>query len=173
MWTKDIGICQKGGNFHSKEFRKKASLFLNESQNSFIGEDTEQFALDPFSVKGTEGHLSSNRLKKGKYQKWDVGIYNYVLCNLMRWFSCHPVRKWKKKNLTSSNSTSLWCLTNPKKISSWASIIIQFIRFENHLDRPRGLKYFLEYAILLSICSFMSHGCFTNRIRLKSGYPYN
>ena len=67
----------------------------------------------------------------------------------------------------------LWCLTNPKKISSWASIIIQFIRFENHLDRPRGLKYFLEYAIHLSICSFMSHGCFTNRIRLKSGYPYN
>ena len=48
-------------------------MFQNESQNSFIGEDTEQFALDPFSVKGTEGHLSFNSLIKGKYQ-------NYVKC---------------------------------------------------------------------------------------------
>ena len=58
-----------------------------------------------------------------------------------------------------------------KRISSWTSKIIQFIRFENHMDRPRGLKYFLEYVIVhLSICSFTSHGCFTGRIRLKSGW---
>ena len=59
---------QERGSFSFKRIQKKVSLFLNESKNSFIGEDMEQFALDPCSVKGTESHLSINRLKKGKYQ---------------------------------------------------------------------------------------------------------
>ena len=50
----------------------------------------------------------------------------------------------------------------------WTSEIIQFIRFENHMDRPRYLKKNLGYLIIyLSIWYFMSHGCFTARNMLK------
>ena len=34
-----------------------------------------------------------------------------------------------------------------KKFFPWTSEIIQFIRFENHMDGPRYLKFFLGYAI--------------------------
>ena len=55
-----------------------------------------------------------------------------------------------------------------KKIYNWTLEIIPFIRFENHNDGPRYLElmggYFNNY---LSICSFISHGCFTAGNMLK------
>ena len=58
--------------------------------------------------------------------------------------------------------------TFKKKFCLWTSEIIQFIRFEKHMDGPRYLKFFLGYLIIyLSIWYFMSHGCFTARIMLK------
>ena len=67
-------------------------------------------------------------------------------------------------------------LFDPKKIIKtifipWTSEIIQFIRFENHMDGPRYLKKFLGYAIkYLSIWYFISYGCFTARSVLKFGF---
>jgi hypothetical protein len=58
-----------------------------------------------------------------------------------------------------------------KKFFPWTSEIIQFIRFENHMDGPKYLNFFLGYDIkYLSIWSFMSHGCFTARSMLKFGF---
>ena len=60
-----------------------------------------------------------------------------------------------------------------KKINllAWTLEIIQFIRFENHMDGPGYLNFFLEYPIkYLSIWYFMSHGCFTARSVLKFGF---
>ena len=58
-----------------------------------------------------------------------------------------------------------------KKFFPWTSEIIQFIRFENHMDGPRYLKKNLGYAIrYLSIWYFISHGCFTARSVLKFGF---
>ena len=54
---------------------------------------------------------------------------------------------------------------------AWTSEIIQFIRFENHMDRPRYLKKKLGYPIkYLSIWYFISHGWFTARSVLKFGF---
>jgi hypothetical protein len=54
---------------------------------------------------------------------------------------------------------------------AWTLEIIQFIRFENHMDRPRYLKKKLGYPIkYLSIWYFISHGCFTARSVLKFGF---
>ena len=48
---------------------------------------------------------------------------------------------------------------------------IQFIRFENHMDRPRYLKKNLGYDInYLSIWYFIGYGCFTARSMLKLGF---
>ncbi len=45
---------------------------------------------------------------------------------------------------------------------AWTSEIIQFIRFENHMDGPGYLNFFLGYPMkYLSIWSFMSDGSFT------------
>ena len=58
-----------------------------------------------------------------------------------------------------------------KKFFPWTSEIIQFIRFENHMDGPRYLKKFLGYAIkYLSIWCFISHGCFIAGSVLKFGF---
>ena len=68
--------------------------------------------------------------------------------------SCFEAKKMKKKILLA-----------------WTSEIIQFIRFENHMDRPRYLKKNLGYPIkYLSIWYFISHGCFTARSVLKFGF---
>ena len=57
------------------------------------------------------------------------------------------------------------------KFFPWTLEIIQFIRFENHMDGPRYLKKILGYAIkYLSIWYFISHGCFTARSVLKFGF---
>ena len=54
---------------------------------------------------------------------------------------------------------------------AWTSEIIQFIRFENHMDRPRYLKKKLGYAIkYLSIWYFMRHSSFTAGSVLKFGF---
>ena len=61
--------------------------------------------------------------------------------------SCSEAKKMKKNFLLA-----------------WTSEIIQFIRFENHMDGPGYLKFFLGYPIkYLSIWYFISHGCFTTR----------
>ena len=66
-------------------------------------------------------------------------------------------------------------LSDAKKIIEifffpWTSEIIQFIRFENHMDGPRYLKKNLGYAIkYLSIWYFISHGFFTAGSVLKFG----
>ena len=58
-----------------------------------------------------------------------------------------------------------------KKFFPWTSEIIQFIRFENHMDGPGYLKIFLGYAIkYLSIWYFMSHSSFTAGSVLKFGF---
>ena len=58
-----------------------------------------------------------------------------------------------------------------KKIFPWTLEIIQFIRFENHMDGPRYLKIILGYANkYLSIWYFISHGCFTAGSMLKLGF---
>ncbi len=58
-----------------------------------------------------------------------------------------------------------------KKFFPWTSEIIQFIRFENHMDWPRYLKKKLGYAIkYLSIWYFMSHSSFTAGSVLKFGF---
>ena len=68
--------------------------------------------------------------------------------------SCFEAKKMKKNFLLA-----------------WTSEIIQFIRFENHMDGPGCLKFFLGYPIkYLSIWYFMSHGCFTARSVSKLGF---
>ena len=58
--------------------------------------------------------------------------------------------------------------TFKKKFCLWTLEIIQFIRFEKHMDGPRYLNFFLGYLIIyLSIWYSMSHGCFTARNMLK------
>ncbi len=58
-----------------------------------------------------------------------------------------------------------------KNFFPWTSEIIQFIRFENHMDGPRYLKKNLGYAIkYLSIWYFMSHSSFTAGSVLKFGF---
>ena len=60
-------------------------------------------------------------------------------------------------------------LSDAKKIIK--KKIIQFIRFENHMDGPRYLNFFLGYAIkYLSIWYFMSHSSFTAGSVLKFGF---
>ena len=55
-----------------------------------------------------------------------------------------------------------------KNFFPWTSEIIQFIQFENHMDGPRYLKFFLGYAIKYpSFWYFKSHGCFTARQCVK------
>ena len=67
-------------------------------------------------------------------------------------------------------------LSDAKKIIKffffpWTFEIIQFIRFENHMDRPRYLKKKLGYDInYLSIWYFIGYGCFTARSMLKLGF---
>ena len=68
--------------------------------------------------------------------------------------SCFEAKKMKKKFLLA-----------------WTSEIIQFIRFENHMDGPGYLKKILGYPIkYLSIWYFISHGCFIARSMLKLGF---
>ena len=58
-----------------------------------------------------------------------------------------------------------------EEIFPWTLEIIQFIRFENHMDGLRYLKKNLGYAIkYLSIWYFISHGCFTAGSVLKFGF---
>ena len=68
--------------------------------------------------------------------------------------SCFEAKKIKKKNFLA-----------------WTSEIIQFIRFENHMDGPGYLKKILGYPIkYLSIWYFITYGCFTTRSMLKLGF---
>ena len=58
-----------------------------------------------------------------------------------------------------------------KKFFPWTSEIIQFIRFENHMDGPKYLKKKLGYDIkYLSIWYFMSHSSSTAGSVLKFGF---
>ena len=75
---------------------------------------------------------------------------------------------WDNLLATLSKNENEWKKPEPVPIPlpSGASSLTN----PNRMDRPRGLKYLLEYVIVhLSICSFMSQGSFTSRIRLKLG----
>ena len=53
-------------------------------------------------------------------------------------------------------------------ICHWTFEIIQFIRFEMHMDRPDKCEFFLGYNInYLSIWPFMCHPCFPTQLKLK------
>ena len=117
------------------------------------------------------------RLKTVAIFRWCYWPKMNLLVALLRQITlCWNRNEWRKTEqvpipLPSAASTlNDEGKTFKKKFCLWTSEIIQFIRFENHMDRPRNLKIFLGYLIIyLSIWYFMSHGCFTARNMLEFG----